>query len=765
MGGIHPREPSKDGPPNGQADRRLESWKEISSYLGRSERTVRRWEETEELPIHRHHHKKRGSVYAYASELDAWRQSRSYLGPHGFNGPGELLSNVAAEAKLEEEIDEGPFSRSGPKSPGKSLRLRLTAALLSTLPRRGYRAPADQPANVSSRPRLGVWVRFAVLAGFILLIGGALLRYGGWQTRHTPPREPDSLLRAGTDDGNPSAGFGSSSPSAVPLTSDPGDEIQPSFSPDGNQVAYAFNEGDAGHYHIWVKAIGSEQAVRLTSASNDDMSPAWSPDGESIAFIRLGSGTEASVMVIPSSGGNEQKLASIAVNLLHRDTTGVSWSPDGNWIATTDVNFSAMYRLILISVKTGLKQNLNYEPSKFDSDAEPSFSPDGRYLAFTRYIGPAVADIFVLELPHQEGERVEARQLTHWNRWSGSPVWSADGQEILFIRKESGTASRIWRVAAFYDTDARLVESVGDGSTSIAFSAASNRLVYSNSASDMNIWRISLDSTLSGPTPNHSAAATRLIASTRGDNQPQLSPDGRLIAFSSDRSGDSEIWLANSDGSGERQLTRFHAAISAGPHWSPTGKEIVFHSRPAGIANLYIVNVETGAYRQLTTGFKESYIPSWSHDGEWIYFGSEREGGEQIWKMPASGGSATRLTKNGGAIALESPDGRQVFYTKTTESGLWLLSLASGEESKIVPNTVGFECFTMGKRGVYFERSGEGSGFVISYMSFSDHVVRDVATINAPVGDSLTVSPDERSIVYSQIDHSGSDLFLVENFK
>jgi hypothetical protein len=71
----------------------------------------------------------------------------------------------------------------------------------------------------------------------------------------------------------------------------------------------------------------------------------------------------------------------------------------------------------------------------------------------------------------------------------------------------------------------------------------------------------------------------------------------------------------------------------------------------------------------------------------------------------------------------------------------------------------------MGKRGVYFERSGEGSGFVISYMSFSDHVVRDVATINAPVGDSLTVSPDERSIVYSQIDHSGSDLFLVENFK
>jgi Tol biopolymer transport system component len=763
MSGIRQQQPSKDGPPDGQAGRRLESWKEISSYLGRSERTVRRWEETEELPIHRQRHEKRGSVYAYANELEAWRHSRSYLGSQGFHGPGELLSN-AAEGKPEEETGEGAFSRLDPKSPGESLRPGLMATLLSSLPRRGYRGAADDTANASSRSGLRVWVRVTVLTGFILLIVGGLLRYGGWQTRHTPAREPESRGRVGISPGNRPAGSRSSSPPTIPLTSDPGDEIQPSFSADGNQVAYAFNEGKGSFYHIWVKAIGSEQAVQLTSASDDDVSPAWSPDGESIAFIRLSSGPEASVMIIPSSGGHERNLASIAVNLLHRDTTLVSWSPDGNWIATTDVNFSALYRLILISAKTGRKQNLNYEPSKFDSDAEASFSPDGRYLAFTRYIGPAVADIFVLELPHHEGERVEARRLTYWNRWSGSPVWSADGQEILFIRRESGTASGIWRIGAFHGADPRLVKGVGEGSRSFAFSRASNRIVYPNGASDMNIWRIRLNSTFSGPARNNSTEPTRLIASTRGDYQPELSPDGRLIAFSSDRSGDSEIWLANTDGSGERQLTRFHAAISAGPHWSPTGKEIVFHSRLAGIAHLYIMNVETGAYRQLTTGFKDSYTPSWSHDGQWIYFGSEREGGEQIWKMPASGGAATRLTKNGGAIALESPDGKHVFYTKTTERGLWSLSLASGEESKVASDTVGFQCFAVGKRGVYFERSGGSSRFVISYMSFSDRIARDVTTIAAPVGDGLTVSPDERSIVYSQIDHSGNDLFLVENF-
>jgi hypothetical protein len=133
--------------------------------------------------------------------------------------------------------------------------------------------------------------------------------------------------------------------------------------------------------------------------------------------------------------------------------------------------------------------------------------------------------------------------------------------------------------------------------------------------------------------------------------------------------------------------------------------------------------------------------------------------------MPANGGTATRLTKNGGAIALESPDGREIFYTKTTEPGLWMLDLESGAESRIVSNTVGFESFAIARRGIYFQHAVEGPGFAISFMSFSDHGVRDLAFINAPVGDGVTVSPDEHSIVYSQIDHWESDLFLVENFK
>src|ERR1700759_409152 len=228
----HPRpDPSEMAAGGEQPGVRLDSWKEIASYLMRSERTVRRWEDTEELPVHRQLHEKRGSVYAYTGELDAWRHSRSHLGPHGFNGPGELLSNVAAEAKPEEENDERPFNRSGPKSSGKSLRLRLTAALLWTLPRRRYRGPADQPMNVGPPPRAGGWARGVVVSGFVLLIGAALLRYGGWKARRRPSPEAGSLVRAGTGDGNQSVGFGSSSPAAGPLESGAGERKPPSVLP------------------------------------------------------------------------------------------------------------------------------------------------------------------------------------------------------------------------------------------------------------------------------------------------------------------------------------------------------------------------------------------------------------------------------------------------------------------------------------------------------------------------------------------------------
>jgi Tol biopolymer transport system component len=246
---------------------------------------------------------------------------------------------------------------------------------------------------------------------------------------------------------------------------------------------------------------------------------------------------------------------------------------------------------------------------------------------------------------------------------------------------------------------------------------------------------------------------------------PQYSPDGRYIAFQSDRSGDCEIWIAKSDGSSLRQLTRLHAEVSGFARWSPDGKYIVFHSRLNGYANLFVVNVETGDYRKLTTGTTNDTAPAWSHDGKWIYFESERDDGVQTWRIPAAGGGATRMTKTTGVVALESVDGKLLFFSKVSEPGLWSVPVEGGTESQVLPSLYGVDNFAITKEGIYFVRRAQDSEAVISFRNFSSRIIEDLATVKLPVGRGLTVSPDGKSILYTQFDRADSDLFLVDNFK
>jgi Tol biopolymer transport system component len=256
-----------------------------------------------------------------------------------------------------------------------------------------------------------------------------------------------------------------------------------------------------------------------------------------------------------------------------------------------------------------------------------------------------------------------------------------------------------------------------------------------------------------------------VIASTYEDDLPQYAPDGKHIVFQSDRSGELEIWIANSDGSSARQLTHLHAAVSGYPRWSSDGKYIVFHSRPSGYANLYVMNVESASYRAVTTGTTNDAVPSWSHDGKWIYFCSDRTGSSQIWRIPAEGGPASQVTKNGGAVAFDSADGKLLFYSKFNEPGLWMLSLNGGSESQVLPSLYTFDSFAITKAGIYFACRTANKEASIEFMSFSPRGIQEITRIKSPLGSSLAVSPDGRSLLYVQADQIGSDLMLVENLK
>jgi Tol biopolymer transport system component len=256
------------------------------------------------------------------------------------------------------------------------------------------------------------------------------------------------------------------------------------------------------------------------------------------------------------------------------------------------------------------------------------------------------------------------------------------------------------------------------------------------------------------------------ISSTRGDSNPNFSPDGKRIVFASDRSGSNEIWVCNSDGLKAIQLTSFGGPMNGTPRWSPDSEHIAFDSNIDGQYEVYIINANGGKPQRLTTNPSTDAAPSWSRDGKWIYFFSNRSGDNQVWKMPAGGGDAIQVTRKGGEEAFESTDGKFVYYEKGNgPPSLWKVAVDGGEETQVI-EFVTHRAFAISNEGIYFVTRPNATGTSsLQFFSFAAGKIKEIAEIMKRVSTGLTVSPDGRWILYSQMDQGGGDLMLVENFQ
>jgi Tol biopolymer transport system component len=304
-----------------------------------------------------------------------------------------------------------------------------------------------------------------------------------------------------------------------------------------------------------------------------------------------------------------------------------------------------------------------------------------------------------------------------------------------------------------------------DNAFALAISPKGDRLVYTRPINDTNIWAI--EPPLAPSAKSAKEAPRPFIASSQEEGTPSFSPDGQQIAFQSWRTGFSEIWAVDRDGSHPRQLTELRGTIAGFPRWSPDGKKIVFHSRQQSNARLFLLDVQSGRSMQLAYKPVNEFAPSWSHDGKWIYFSSGRSGDSQVWKVAAEGGRPMKLTERGGGSPLESVNAESLFFTKT-DSRLWRIPLSGGEETQVMPDPVdgGGSAYAPGREGIYFIRQvGDGRRRALVFFSFASRQTTTIAEIPRPVGLGFALSPDERLVLYSQMDHVGSDLMLVENFR
>ena len=568
----------------------------------------------------------------------------------------------------------------------------------------------------------------AVLASVLLLIAGVWWRSRRSVAASLPPME------------------------IVPMLGLNGAEKSPAFSPDGKQIAFALR-GESGS-GIYVSLVSGGKPLQLTSGPRDN-GPKWSPDGEQIAFYRP-SDEGMAIYTLPALGGSERRVYSgPATEFPH----SFDWSPDGKYLAISKADSDRMHaQIALLSVINSATRPLT-APSAQDLDYGPTFSPDGSTVAFVRSnVGGMVEELYTV--PTAGGQE---KRLTFDHRTiCGAPAWTPDGNEIIFSASSSDSPS-VWRVPASGGTPKPVL---GSGASAVSATISRrNELAFQEILYQDDVWQADLQDK---GTPR---GIPKLLIPAKGLNiRPQYSPDGKKIVLQSSRSGYSEIWVCDRDGANCNSVTHLKGVAGA-PRWSPDGKNLAFEFHPQSYSEVYIVEVGGGKPRLLET-FPEvdNGGPVWSRDGKWMYFYSDSKNGRfQIWKTPVGGGSPVQVTKNGGIFGVESRDGRFFYFAKFEEPGIWRMPIDGGDETKILDHPGGgveWCDWALSNDGIYFVDPGsKDEKASIQFYGFSSRRKIPILTLDRKPTSGLSISPEEKSILFTQEKLSESRIVLVKNFR
>lgn len=536
----------------------------------------------------------------------------------------------------------------------------------------------------------------------------------------------------------------------VPLTSLPGVVTSPTFSPDGSQIAFVWWRGNpSGYGQLYAKVLGNDNPLLLTRwpVGVNALSAAWSPDGRHIAACRASGTADDGIYLISPLGGTERKIGSNCGSFFLGGA--FSWSPDGKQLAF--LTYSAAGDTFALSVLS--LDTLETAPVKTNCAKVmlPAFSPRGDYLAW------ACADKARMPIYLERLSDGRITELLRSAEGVGGIAWSSDGRRMVFTG--GSPVGDLWEVA-LSGPNRPMKLPFGHDAKDLAVSFTGHRLAFEQVHANTNIWRLDL----SQP-PGH---AEKAVTSSREQTAPEYSPDGTKIVFVSDRSGNREIWVSDSDGSSAMQLSSLGIRSTGTPRWSPDGKLIAFDSWAAGEANIYLVDPHGGVPHKLDVNVRGNNQPSWSHEGKWIYFVNGYDSGNPtIWKVPSTGGHAVQLANNLGVMPFESPDGRYVYFSR--EGRLWQVATAGAGEQQVqgMPPIASDDAWSPFGSGIYFAAELNGKREI----DFFDLKTRSVRTIHVLDGHppewmgGLPVSPDGRWLLFAQLDSLSSDLMMIENWR
>jgi serine/threonine protein kinase len=464
-----------------------------------------------------------------------------------------------------------------------------------------------------------------------------------------------------------------------------GHDTSPASSPDGRTIAFSSDRD--GRPRIWLKELAGGGEMPITSGP--DNSPRFSPDGSMILFSRR-EGTHTSIYRMSIVGGEPRKVI--------EDVVDGDWSPDGRQITYVRVKVEGLKVTSLIGI-VAADGSGSREIAQFENQVlqHPHWSPDARNIVAVGSPNSGLSQsMFVAETGAARKQSI--LNMPKESAYISSANWTPDGAGLICFQTESAQGGNLFPSGA-----ARILRlNLRNGTTETLYFSQQSAMIFDVMSPDRTVFdtasaRQNLQEIPVSGRPQ--ASATRwMTEGISNDRQPVYSPDGQWIIFSSNRSGNLDLWRISSVTGEIRPITE-DKADDMDPGISPDGKKLVWSSDRGSHFEIYIANLDGSGARQLTQDGKDAENPTVTPDGEWIVYNSYHPVKSGVWKIRQNGADAVQLVKGNTVFPETSPDGQYVAYAAQSQKGRYFIRVVRIADGASVAFEIGLDVSSFNTAG------------------------------------------------------------------